>query len=70
MVVGVEETALVGPGENPCVRTGDHRTLSHTPLRGSNHGRNGDKRVANHCAIRSSLQLQLIRPLAMITLKL
>ena len=29
-----EETG--GPGENPRVRTGDHRALSHTPRRGSN----------------------------------
>ena len=41
------------PGENSRVRTGDHRTLSHTPRRGSNQGGSGDIRVANHCDIRT-----------------
>ena len=46
-----EETG--GPGETPCVPTGDHRTLWHSPLQGSNTGRSSDKRVAYHCAIRT-----------------
>ena len=38
-----EETG--GPGENPHERTGDHRTLSHTPRRSSNAGRSDENRV-------------------------
>ena len=47
-----EETGTPGGGGNPLVRTSFHRTLSHTHWRGSNAGRNGDKRVASSVPLR------------------